>query len=81
VNFKKYSGFKHSLIFFGGLGGIEGLVEDLETNQNMQSSNIRKSFDEYINTCPEIGTRNLRTEESILMTLGALLPKMRQHGI
>jgi hypothetical protein len=37
-------------------------------------------FDEYINACPEVGTRNLRTEESIHITLDALLPKLRGHG-
>jgi hypothetical protein len=37
-------------------------------------------FDEYINACPEIGTRNLRTEESLLLTLGALVPKLRACG-
>jgi len=78
VEFNKYEGFKHALIFFGGLGGIEGLVEDLETSKNYSS--IRTMFDEYINACPEVGTRNLRTEESLLITLGAILPKLRAHG-
>ena len=27
VNFKKYQGFKHALVFFGGIEGIEGIVE------------------------------------------------------
>ena len=77
VNFSKNSGFKHALVFFGGLGGIEGLVEDLETSKNLK---VREMFDEYVNACPEIGTRNMRTEESLLITLGALVPKLREFG-
>ena len=78
----KYQGFEHACVFFGGLEGIEGLVDDLEENTNLKVSDIRGLFNEYINTCPERGCRltSLRTEESILISLGALMPKLRANG-
>lgn len=30
VDFSKYNQFKHALIFFGGLQGINGLLDDTE---------------------------------------------------
>ena len=82
MDFKKYKGFKHGLIFFGGLEGIEGMVEDLEENTNLKRSDVRGLFNEYINSCPERGCRvsSLRTEESVLISLGSILPKMRSIG-
>jgi hypothetical protein len=79
ISFKKYKGFKHGLVFFGGLEGIEGLIDTLEENTNLKASDVKGLFNEYVNTCPERGCRttSLRTEESILISLGALLPKMR----
>ena len=80
VDFNKYQGFKHSLVFFGGLTGIEDLVEELEADENLKASETRKLFNEYVNAVPEIGSRSLRTEESLLMTMGALMPKFRAVG-
>lgn len=80
VDFQKYEGFKHGLVFFGGLTGIEGLVEDLEGNENLKASETRSLFHEYVNASPEIGSRSLRTEEALLMSMGALLPKLRAAG-
>ena len=62
VDFSQYKGFEHGLIFFGGLEGIEGLV-DLEENSGLKASEVSTLFDEYLNTCPESGTRSTRTEE------------------
>ena len=27
IDFEQYSGFRHALVFFGGIEGIEGIVE------------------------------------------------------
>lgn len=82
VDMTKYKGFEHACVFFGGLEGIEGLVDDLEENTNLKVSEVRGLFNEYINTCPERGCResSLRTEESLLISLGALMPKLRANG-
>ena len=35
-----------------------------------------KLFDIYLNTCPNQGSRTIRTEEAVLITLSALRPKI-----
>jgi methyltransferase len=70
------------LIFFGGLNGIEGIIEELEENTTLKASEAHTLFDEYVNSCPERGCRNtsVRTEESLLISLGAMMPKLRYVG-
>ena len=82
TNFNKNKGFSHALVFFGGLEGIEGIVEELDENTKLKSSEAKNLFDKYVNCCPERGCRttSLRTEESILISLGVLLPKLRAAG-
>ena len=80
VNFKDYAGFKHALIFFGGIEGIEGIVEQDESTKINKKELIRGMFDEYVNCLPERGTRCFRTEESIFVSLSNLYPKFRQCG-
>jgi methyltransferase len=64
------SNYKHALIIFGGLAGIEALLEEDESS-NMT---IDKMFDHYINTCVDQGARTIRTEEAILISLAVLSP-------
>ena len=78
-DFAQWSGFKHGLIFFGGLEGIEGLV-DMEEASELKPSDVHKLFDMYLNTCPEQGVRTIRTEEAILLSMAAILPRMRAIG-
>lgn len=78
-DFKQWAGFKHGLVFFGGLEGIEGLVE-LDEQSEIKASEVHKMFDLYVNTCPEQGVRTIRTEEAILLSMAAILPKMRAIG-
>ena len=77
VDFEDYKGFKHALVFFGGIEGIEGIVESDENSKVNKTAAIRKMFDQYINCLPERGTRCFRTEESILVSLSNLYPKFR----
>lgn len=76
----KGSGFRRILLFFGGLDGIEGLVEQ-EEGMELKVSEVNKLFDFYINTCPEQGTRTIRTEEAILISLADLYPVFRAVGL
>jgi len=53
---------------------VEGTIGDMETDSNLKPKDI---FDEYVNSLTEIGTRSIRTEEMLLVSLGQLVPKMR----
>lgn len=79
VDFNKYKNFNHALVFFGGLEGIEVIIEQDERTK-MSNEAIKKMFDLVINPTPERGTRSIRTEESILVSLSNLYPKFRAYG-
>nr|XP_002131245.1 putative methyltransferase C9orf114 [Ciona intestinalis] len=62
--------FKHLLIVFGGLQGLEaGLEADEALGGDIELSLL---FDKYLNTCPNQGSRTIRTEEAILVTMSTL---------
>lgn len=65
--------YKHLLIVFGGLQGIEAAVESDEALDVTDASLL---FDHYLNTLPNQGSRTIRTEEAMLITLTALRPKL-----
>jgi predicted SPOUT superfamily RNA methylase MTH1 len=55
-------------------------VEADENSKVNKKEAIREMFDEYINCLPERGSRCIRTEESILVSLSNLYPQFRQFG-
>lgn len=61
--------FRHMLIVFGGLGGLEA---SLESDESLLQSEPGLLFDHYLNSCPDQGSRTIRTEEAVLVTLAAL---------
>ncbi|XP_060578148.1 putative methyltransferase C9orf114 homolog [Ruditapes philippinarum] len=65
--------FKHALIVFGGVHGLE---TSLEADENLAVDDPSLLFQHYINTCPQQGSRTIRTEEAILITMSALRPKL-----
>ena len=68
--------FKHLLIVFGGVKGLEAaLKQDQELSEIEDPSSL---FDIYLNTCPKQGSRTIRTEEAILVSLAALRPKIEE---
>uniref|UniRef100_A0A1A7WAE7 28S rRNA (uridine-N(3))-methyltransferase n=1 Tax=Iconisemion striatum TaxID=60296 RepID=A0A1A7WAE7_9TELE len=67
------SPFKHLLVVFGGLRGLEASV-DSDTNLDVTDPSLL--FDLYLNTCPGQGSRTIRTEEAILISMAALRPKI-----
>ena len=75
ADYGKKKDFKHCLIIFGGISGIEGLMNDDEHN-NINSKNIEKNFDLYLNTCMNQGLRTIRTEEAILISLAVIKPEL-----
>ncbi|XAR57221.1 hypothetical protein NMG60_11025282 [Bertholletia excelsa] len=58
--------FRHLLIAFGGLAGLE---ESIEEDNNLKGKNAKEVFDLYLNTCPNQGSRTIRTEEAIFISL------------
>lgn len=65
--------FKHSLVMFGGLQGLEAAIEN-DTLINVDDPKLL--FDCYLNTLPQQGSKTIRTEEAILVSLAALRPKL-----
>jgi predicted SPOUT superfamily RNA methylase MTH1 len=46
----------------------------------MSKEELKDKFDMFLNTTPERGTRSIRTEENMLVSLAALYPKLRAVG-
>ncbi|KFM67328.1 hypothetical protein X975_04935, partial [Stegodyphus mimosarum] len=68
-----FPSFKHLLIIFGGLKGLEGCLEGDET---LEANEPNELFNFYLNTCPSQGSRTIRTEEAVLITLSVLRPQL-----
>ena len=66
--------FKHALIVFGGVQGLEAAVESDESLVGIDNPKVL--FNHYFNTCPEQGSRTIRTEEAILITMSSLRSKL-----
>lgn len=78
-------GFKHALIVFGGVQGLEFSASGDEELRRLGMGgekegeadgavDVAELFDFYINSCPDQGSRTIRTEEAILITMAALKP-------
>ena len=65
--------FKHLLIVFGGVKGLEAA---LQVDSQLKVEDPEPLFDLYLNTCPDQGSRTIRSEEAILISLSALRPKI-----
>lgn len=65
--------FKHALVLFGGLHGLEAIIE---ADESITASEPSKLFHLYLNTCPTQGSRTIRTEEAILISLASLQGKL-----
>ncbi|KAM8827800.1 putative methyltransferase C9orf114 homolog [Spinachia spinachia] len=67
------SPFRHLLVVFGGLQGLEASVD---TDHNLEVNDPSLLFDLYLNTCPGQGSRTIRTEEAILVSMAGLRRKI-----
>lgn len=65
--------FRHMLVVFGGLHGLEA---SLDADSELDAEDPSELFHHYLNTCPGQGSRTIRTEEAILITLSALRMKL-----
>jgi methyltransferase len=67
------STYRHSLIVFGGVAGIEECV-DADESLQLAGSASSTMFDRWINICPFQGSRTIRSEEAVLIALARLSP-------
>lgn len=58
--------FRHLLIAFGGLAGLEECIEE---DKNLKGKDPREVFSTYLNICPHQGSRTIRTEEAVFISL------------
>ncbi|XP_076954083.1 uncharacterized protein LOC143628349 [Bidens hawaiensis] len=58
--------FRHLLIAFGGLAGLEECIEE---DKNFKGKDPREVFSTYLNICPHQGSRTIRTEEAVFICL------------
>ncbi|NXP81826.1 CI114 methyltransferase, partial [Ramphastos sulfuratus] len=70
-----FPSFRHALIIFGGLEGLEAGVD---ADPNLEVTDPSLLFDFYLNTCPSQGSRTIRTEEALLISLSALRPHLEE---
>ena len=68
--------FRHAMIVFGGLQGLEKALEQEKTPTTPEAL-----FQFYINTCPQQGSRTIRTEEALLISLSCLRDKLLAAAI
>eukprot|EP00977_Amphora_coffeiformis_P004005 scaffold798_cov162-Amphora_coffeaeformis.AAC.13 len=64
---------RHALIVFGGVAGIEECV-DADESFKLPGSESRNLFDMWVNICKFQGSRTIRTEEAVLITLAKMSP-------
>ncbi|XP_034948326.1 putative methyltransferase C9orf114 homolog [Chelonus insularis] len=65
--------YHHGLIVFGGVAGLEAAVE---ADPLLDVEDTPLVFNEYLNTCPNQGSRTIRSEEAILVSLAELRTKL-----
>ncbi|CAG8521640.1 1951_t:CDS:10 [Acaulospora morrowiae] len=71
--------FSHLLIVFGGLGGLETSI-DADQDLKCTGEEADALFDLWINTCPGQGSRTIRTEEAVLITMASLRAAVNEKG-
>uniref|UniRef100_M4BVW2 Methyltransferase n=1 Tax=Hyaloperonospora arabidopsidis (strain Emoy2) TaxID=559515 RepID=M4BVW2_HYAAE len=71
--------FRHALIVFGGVAGIEECV-DVDEKIPLTGADSSTLFDMWVNTCPDQGSRTIRLEEALLVSLAAFRPHIARGG-
>jgi predicted SPOUT superfamily RNA methylase MTH1 len=84
VESKTYSipAYQHAIIVFGGVAGIEECV-DADESIMISGSKSHTMFDQWVNICPFQGSRTIRTEEAVMITLaklGSMLSSNASNG-
>lgn len=69
--------FRHLLVAFGG---PEGLEDCMARDKRMTKQAPVDVFDLYLNTCPGQGSRTIRTEEAVLISMAFLQTAVGRFG-
>lgn len=72
-----FSRYRHLLIMFGGLDGLEGAFSRDKALSKVEPAG---HFSAYLNTCPSQGSRTIRTEEALLISLAFMQPAILRFG-
>ncbi|KAL8688392.1 MAG: hypothetical protein Q9218_005683 [Villophora microphyllina] len=72
--------FKHMLIVFGGVAGLEVAVKADTELQKMGVEEPKDLFDYWVNLCPGQGSRTIRTEEAVWLGLMGLREVVLSKG-
>lgn len=64
--------FRHCLVAFGAVDGLEFACAN---DEGIRGKDPRELFDLYLNTCPGQGSRTIRAEEAIVITMALLSTK------
>lgn len=70
--------FSHFLLCFGGLGGLEDVVDD-KLSAYPSGTDPSSLFTRYVNVCPGQTSRTIRTEEALLISLASLSPLLPER--
>ncbi|KYF43853.1 putative RNA methyltransferase, partial [Toxoplasma gondii ARI] len=71
--------YKHMLLVFGGLQGLEAVLLDRQSNC-APCRDPSTLFDMYLNTCPFQRSRTIRAEEAVPITLALLRPYLLESA-
>jgi predicted SPOUT superfamily RNA methylase MTH1 len=69
--------FQRVLIVFGGVAGLEDAASSDTALGAAGIAHVSDMFDMYVNTCPFQGSRTIRTEEAIGISLASLQPAIK----
>ena len=67
------------LVVFGGVAGLEACV-DASEDMKVPAAKTHTLFDVWLNICPDQGSRTIRTEEAVPITLARLRPLVVKSG-
>ncbi|KAI9796054.1 MAG: hypothetical protein M1835_004720 [Candelina submexicana] len=76
----KIPAFKHMLVVFGGVAGLEAAFTADEELKRMDVKGPESLFDYWVNVCEEQGSRTIRTEEAMWIGLSGLRDVVLRNG-
>ena len=80
IDTQRHKPFKHGLVVFGGVRGLEHSFGQDERMKNSEIEQVADLFDMWLNVMPTgQGSRTIRTEEAILVSLSTMRNKIFKY--